>query len=107
MVGAPTGAAINAATGEFTWTPTELQGPGVYTFTVKVCDDGEPVLCGEQELTITVLEVNLPPVFLYPIEDKTVDELTEVTYIIRASDPDRPVMQTITYSMETLPKAHL
>ena len=104
LVGAPTGAAIDATSGEFSWTPTELQGPGVYTFTVKVCDDGEPVLCGEQELTITVLEVNLPPVFLYPIEDKTVDELTEVVYIIRASDPDRPVMQTITYSMENAPE---
>jgi len=58
-----------------------LQGPGVYTFTVKVCDNGEPVLCDEQALTITVLEVNRTPVFLYPIEDKTIDELTELLTI--------------------------
>lgn len=103
LVGAPTGAAINAATGEFTWTPTELQGPGVYTFTVKVCDNGEPVLCDEQALTITVLEVNRTPVFLYPIEDKTIDELTEVTYNLNAADPDKPA-QTISYSMENAPE---
>ncbi|NLZ26825.1 MAG: ExeM/NucH family extracellular endonuclease [Chloroflexi bacterium] len=103
LVGAPVGAVIDATMGEFTWTPTELQGPGVYTFTVKVCDDGDPVLCDEQELTITVLEVNLPPEFLYPIEDKTIDELTEVTYILKATDPDKPA-QNISYSMENAPE---
>jgi len=103
LLGAPAGAAINVMTGEFTWTPTELQGPGVYTFTVKVCDDGEPVLCDEQELTITVLEVNRTPVFLYPIEDKTINELTEVTYNLTAGDPDRPA-QSISYSMENAPE---
>jgi hypothetical protein len=103
LVSAPVGAVIDATTGEFTWTPTELQGPGVYTFTVKVCDDGDPVLCDEQELTITVLEVNLPPEFLYPIEDKTIDELTEVTYILKATDPDKPA-QNISYSMENAPE---
>ena len=32
--GAPAGASITAA-GVFTWTPTEAQGPGVYTFKVS------------------------------------------------------------------------
>jgi len=103
LLGAPAGAAIDATTGEFTWTPTELQGPGVYTFTIKVCDNGTPSLCDEQELTITVLEANLTPVFLYPIEDKAIDELTQVTYDLRASDPDKPA-QTISYSMENAPE---
>ena len=103
LIGAPSGAAIDAMTGEFTWTPTELQGPGVYTFTLKVCDNGTPSLCDEQELTITVLEANLTPVFVYPIEDKTIDELTQVTYDLRASDPDKPA-QTLSYSMENAPE---
>ena len=61
-VGAPTGAAINPTTGVFTWTPAEAQGPGSYPFTVKVCDDGTPSLCDEEEITVTVYEVNVAPV---------------------------------------------
>ena len=62
LVGAPTGAAINPTTGVFTWTPAEAQGPGSYPFTVKVCDDGTPSLCDEEEITVTVYEVNVAPV---------------------------------------------
>ena len=35
---APAGQAIVPATGVFTWTPTEEQGPGDYTFPVLVSD---------------------------------------------------------------------
>src|ERR1041384_1451085 len=38
LVGAPTGASINASSGVFTWKPTEAQGPGIYPFTVRVTD---------------------------------------------------------------------
>jgi hypothetical protein len=34
----PYGASINSTTGVFTWTPTEEQGPGVYTIDVVVSD---------------------------------------------------------------------
>ena len=53
LMGAPTGAVIDGSTGAFTWTPTEAQ-VGEHTFTVKVCDDGSPVLCDEEEITVTV-----------------------------------------------------
>jgi len=56
----PEGAGINGSTGEFSWTPTEAQGPAVYTFTVKVCDT-EP-LCDEEEIEVTVTEGNVAPV---------------------------------------------
>ncbi len=59
LVGAPTGASINASTGEFTWTPDETQGPNTYTFTVKVIDNGTPILSDEEEITVTVY-VNQP-----------------------------------------------
>ncbi len=63
LVGAPDGAVIDAATGVFTWTPSEEQGPGVYTFTVVVCDDTDPTpLCDEQDITLTVTETNAAPV---------------------------------------------
>ena len=35
---APYGASINSTTGVFTWTPTEEQGPGVYSINVMVSD---------------------------------------------------------------------
>jgi len=40
--GAPPGAAIDPETGVFTWIPTEAQGPGVYSVTVRATDDGTP-----------------------------------------------------------------
>jgi len=61
LVGAPAGAAIDPSTGVFTWTPSEEQGLGDYTFTVKVCDIAG--LCDvSEELAVRVNEVNLDPV---------------------------------------------
>src|SRR6185503_3101803 len=41
--GAPGGASITPG-GAFTWTPDESDGPGVYSVTVRVTDNGAPVL---------------------------------------------------------------
>ena len=102
LVGAPEGAAIDPTTGVFTWTPTEAQGPGVYTFNVKVCDDYQVPACVEDEVTLTVLEVNLPPE-LYPIADATIDEMVEYTFTASASDADIPA-QTLTFSLVGAPE---
>lgn len=101
LVGAPDGAAINASTGVFTWTPTEAQGPGEYTFTVKVCDNGTPVMCDDQEVTLTVTEVNIPPE-LDEIGDQTVVEGVELTFTATATDEDIPE-QTLTFSLVGAP----
>lgn len=98
LVGAPAGASIDGVTGVFTWTPTEAQGPGSYTFTVRVTDDGVPSLGDEEEITITVNEVNDPPV-LDPIGDKVVDEETLLTFIASATDPDHPP-NTLKFSLD-------
>jgi VCBS repeat-containing protein len=58
----PAGATFDPATREFRWTPTEGQGPGTYTFTVRVTDNGMPALSDEEEITVTVTEVNVAPV---------------------------------------------
>src|SRR5260221_14487084 len=42
--GAPPGATVSSTSGVFTWTPTEAQGPGTYTITVRVTDNGSPPL---------------------------------------------------------------
>lgn len=62
LTGAPDGASINPSTGAFNWTPTEQQGAGSYTFTVRVTDDGSPNLSAEETITVTVSEVNVAPV---------------------------------------------
>ena len=98
IVGAPGGAAINPATGVFTWTPTEGQGADSYIFTVTVSDG---TLTDEETITVTVNEVNEAPV-LASIGDQTVDELSELTFTASATDADIPV-QTLTYSIVGAP----
>jgi hypothetical protein len=96
LVGAPAGASIDPATGVFSWTPTEEQGPGTYPFTVRVTDG---VANTDALITLTVNEVNLPPV-LDPTGDKTGDEETLLSFTISATDPDIPA-NTLSYSIES------
>jgi len=91
--GAPTGAAITAG-GAFTWTPTEAQGPGVYPITVRVSDG---TLDDSETINVTVNEVNEAPV-LAAIGDKTVDELTLLSFTATATDGDLPA-NTLTFSL--------
>ncbi len=49
--GAPKGASINPTTGLFTWTPSRT---GTYILTVRVRDNGSPVLDDYETITITV-----------------------------------------------------
>src|SRR5262249_1884701 len=72
LVDAPAGAAIDPITGVFTWTPSEAQGPGVYTFQVRV-DDGIDVT--QQSITLTVTEVNVAPTLTGVPSSVTIDEM--------------------------------
>jgi hypothetical protein len=101
LVGAPVGASIDPGSGAFSWTPTEAQGAGLYTFDVKVCDDGGPVLCDEEEITVTVNEVNLAPV-LGAIGAKTVQWGDELTFTATATDSDIPA-NALSYSLGGAP----
>jgi hypothetical protein len=97
LVGAPSGAAISAA-GGFTFTPTEAQGPGDFTFKVRVTDNGSPNLTDEEEITVHVDEVNVAPV-LDAIGNKSVDEGSLLTFTANAADADVPA-NTLTYSLD-------
>ncbi len=95
----PPGATIDPVTGEFSWTPTEGQGPGSYTFTVQVCDDTTPApACDTQDVIINVGEVNVAPV-LDPITTPIAgDEGTSIAFDADATDADLPG-QTLTFSL--------
>jgi hypothetical protein len=95
--GAPSGSSITSA-GAFSWTPTEAQGPGNYVVRIIVSDGS---LTDYEDITITVNEVNLPPV-LSLIGPKTINEGALLQFTITASDPDIPA-QTLTYSASNLP----
>ena len=101
LVGAPAGATIGSTSGAFSWTPTEAQGPGSFTFTVRVTDNGTPNLSDTESITVTVSEVNEAPV-LGAIGDQTVDEEIELTFTATASDPDLPA-NGLTFSLDGAP----
>ena len=87
--GAAVGATINAATGQFSWTPSEVQGPSNYSLTVRVSDNGSPSLSAMQTFTVTVNEVNAAPV-LAAIAAQTVNEGSVLTVTPAATDTDLP-----------------
>ncbi len=86
---APAGAAIDASSGQFTWTPTEAQGPGTYPITVIVADSGHGNLRHSRTFSVTVAEANQAPV-LGAIENRSVDEGAELQFTVMAADPDAP-----------------
>jgi hypothetical protein len=78
LASAPAGANINAASGVFTWTPLETQGPGDYTFTVCVSDGTSSA---EQAVTLHVTEVT--EASLDADGNGTADALTDGILILR------------------------
>ena len=96
--GQPTGATIDPNTGQITWTPSEVQGPGVYTFDVTVTDNGTPApLTDTQPITITVNEINTAPVMADP-GSHNVDELTPISFTVTAVDVDQPA-NSLTFTL--------
>ncbi len=97
LSGNPEGTSINSSTGEFSWIPTEGQGPGDYTFSVLVSDGAKT---DSEEITITVNEVNQAPTaesaFVSTNED------TDKVISLSASDIDLPA-NTLTYTIVSGP----
>ena len=93
LEGAPAGAAMDPATGEFTWTPAEHQD-GVHAFTVTVSDGRGGT--DSQGVQITVNEVNSPPA-ADAGADQTVMEGNSVTLAGTADDDGDAMTYTWTH----------
>ncbi len=90
VVGMPTGASFTGNT--FSWTPSYTQA-GVYTLTV-VASDGS--LSTSQVVTITVIDVNLAPVFSGFNSAYTINEGSPLSFAVTATDPEgMPVTLTV------------
>ena len=96
--GAPLGATIDPSTGEFRWTPPGGTSPGNHTVTVRVSDDGVPSLQDFETITITVNDVNLPPV-LAAIGGQSVEEGSLLTFTASATDADLPA-DNLSFSLD-------
>ncbi len=101
VAGAPEGTSIQPLSGVFTWSPTESQGGASYSITVKVTDNGEPLLSDSKPFSVTVNEVNNPP-SIGPIANRTVDPGIRLSVSVPASDPDLPA-QTLAYMLLSSP----
>lgn len=88
LEGAPSGASINAQSGVIVWTPSEVQGPGSHTITVRATDPGGFSVA--HSFAIDVLEVNQGPI-VAPIADLAFNEETALAFRIAAADPDLPI----------------
>lgn len=96
---APAGAAFSGtSSNQIVWSPSEIQGPGSYPFTVMVWDNGVPSLSNTVSFTLTVQEVNVAPV-IDPIAPWTIDEGTTNSFVVTAFDDDRPTNR-VTFALE-------
>ncbi len=100
LLGPPAGATIST-NGVITWTPTEAQGPGVYTITTVVTDNGTPPLSATNSFSVTVNEVNCPPVLNMP-PNTNVNELATLLVTVSATDTDIPT-NTLSFSLVSPP----
>jgi hypothetical protein len=94
----PAGAAIDPSSGVFTWTPDEVQGPGVYTATVVVTDSGVPARLDSQAVRIRVDEVNAAPL-IDPIPAFVIGEGETLLYTVLVTDTDYPP-ESFTFSLD-------
>ena len=83
------GASIGALTGVFNWNPTEAQGPLSTNIQVCVSDGVAPLQC--QLVSVTISEVNLPPVGNDDVIPVLEDSGANIMAVLaNDTDPDLP-----------------
>ena len=89
LTAGPEGMAVNVETGELVWTPSETQGPGDYSVSVTVTDNGSPPLSDTGSFMVTVEEFNESPV-LGPIDLQSLVEGQLLALTLSVTDADVP-----------------
>jgi hypothetical protein len=100
LVSGPPGLSVSPA-GRVSWVPSEVEGPGLYLVTVKVDDDGFPVLGDSKTFQLTVQEVNLPPE-IEGLADRDHNEGEPLSILLNATDLDLPA-QSVEFSLVSGP----
>ncbi len=95
----PAGAVIDPVTGDFTWTPGEDDGPGIFQFTVRVTD--ATGLFDEAALLVDISEANRSPM-LGAMADRSDPEGAVVSLSVPFTDPDTPA-DTVVFTAGDLP----
>lgn len=93
----PLEGAVISDDGIIAWTPTEAQGPGVYTITTVVIDDGIPPLSDTNSFTVTVAEVNSAPK-IGTLVNFTVNPGRTIKFTVPVEDSDLPT-NSFTFSI--------
>ena len=92
-----TGVAIST-NGIITWAPPEVAGPGIYTLTTIVTDNGSPALSATNSFTVAVNEVNTPPQFILTPTNPPVAIGVSLVITNAATDADVPT-NVLVYSL--------
>jgi uncharacterized protein (TIGR03437 family) len=79
----PQGASFNAATGQFTWTPSCTQAGG-YSVSFTAADNGTPPRSETRTLSITVNNVSVPPTVSAPMDVYNISEGQQVVFTVTA-----------------------
>jgi len=99
----PEGATFDVNTLKFSWTPTYEQS-GDYTAIIGIKDPKG--LEATSELKIKVNHVNRPPV-LASVGAKTVDEMKDLVFVVKWSDPDKEDQGKLTMKATGIPEGAL
>jgi len=93
---APTNANINAQSGKFNWKPSNA---GTFDVTVRVTDDGQPIMSDTEIFNIMVEELENPPT-IKDIEDQTVNLGEDLKFTAEVTDPN---LKNLTFSLKFTP----
>ncbi len=89
---------VISANGIITWTPSEAQGPGIYTIKTIVTSSGVPSFSATNSFVVIVNEVNQAPSFLSTPANQIIGALSALTVTNAAGDPDIPA-NPLTYTL--------
>ena len=95
----PDGATFNANTRTFSWEPSYSQAGTYPGIRFIITEDTEEARTDYEDITIAVLDRNLPPA-LNPIGNKIINEMESLVFAVSATDPEG---DALTYSASNLP----